>query len=181
MKYILLSFLQLIAAVLFNLYSQTRPDQIINISNSPVSSFKQFCSRCHGYEGRAYGKDFGDMDNEELKKIIREMMVGPAQLKPEEIEIEAMYSYNKSLRDNKPFAIVMNSKSFLKGEVNNLLISVSPETKLDIKDIKQIKIEEVNDMYKLYYNPEKIKKLEITVTKKNISSSFKYPEKLWSE
>jgi len=42
MKYILLSFLQLIAAVLFNLYSQTRPDQIINISNSPVSSLSSF-------------------------------------------------------------------------------------------------------------------------------------------
>lgn len=163
------------------LCSQVKLNEITNISNSPINSFKDHCSRCHGYEGSAYGEGFGDMEDAELKKVVKEMMIGPAQLKPEQIEIEAMYSYNKSLRDNKPFAVILNSKSFIERKDDNLQINLSPETKLVMESNYGIRTEKKDNMVKLYYNPGKIKELKITITKNDNFSSFYFPENLWSE
>jgi hypothetical protein len=152
-----------------------------DISKSPVFTFRKYCSRCHGDEGKAYGKDFANMKDNELKKLIEDMMFGPASLTPKEIEIEAMTAYHKSLKDKKPFAVALNSKSFLNGKENSLIISASPESKIKTHPENNVKIVQGEDNWKIFYDPTMIKKIEIIVTKNNVSSAFSFPDKLWTE
>jgi len=163
-----------------SIYSQSDLNQIVDLSRSPINTFKESCSRCHGTEGSAYGKGFAEMRDDSLKEIISMMMNGPAQLKPGQVDVDAMVAYNKSIRSKKPFAVALNSKSFFEEKTDNLLVSISAETKLSIKD-KEVKVEETENGYRLFYDPKKIKNLKITLTRDNISASFNFPEKLWSE
>ena len=162
------------------IYSQSDLNKIVDLSNSPINTFKESCSRCHGTEGSAYGKGFAVMSDDSLKEIISMMMRGPAQLTPKQNDIDAMADYNKSIRSKKPFAIVINAKSFLDGREDNLLVSLSPKAKLSVND-KQVKIEVEKNNYKLFYDSKKIKELKIIVTRDNNSSVINFPKELWSE
>ncbi len=74
----------------------------------------------------------------------------------------------------------MNSKSFLDGKDDNLLISLSIKPKLSVND-KEVKIKTTGSSYQLFYNPKKINNLKITVTRDNYSAFLSFPEQLWSE
>ena len=64
-------------------------------------TFERKCTRCHGKEGRAFGKNFAKMEKKELRNLTEDMMFGPARLKPTESEIKAMIEYLISLNSNK--------------------------------------------------------------------------------
>ncbi len=114
----------------YSLFAQSEIKKIENISLSPVPAFQENCSRCHGDEGSAYGKNFGNLSEDSLKMVVEDMMFGPGALNPDDAEIDAMVSYNKSLKQNKPFASVINSKSFLDGKDKSLKISASPKAEI---------------------------------------------------
>ena len=180
MKKILFGFLFFVISFTLFIYAQSDLNKMVDLSNSPINTFKESCSRCHGTEGSAYGKGFAKMSDDSLKEIVFMMMNGPAQLTPGQTDIEVMTAYNKSLRTQKPFAIVMNSKSFLVGKNDDLLVNLSAKAKLSVDD-KKVKIEITGDSCKLFYDQKKIKELKITVTKDNRSSSFVFPKQLWSD
>jgi hypothetical protein len=163
-----------------SIYLQSDISKIVDFSKSPIKTFKESCSGCHGSEGSAYGKNFAVMSDDSLKEIISMMMYGPGQLTPTQEDIGAMVAYNKAISSKKPFAIVMNSKSFLDGKEDNLLVSLSPKEKLSVND-KQVKIEKSDSDYKLFFDPKKIKELKITVSEDNSSSVINFPKELWSE
>ena len=178
MHKILLNFFLIIFSL--KIYSQSELTKKVNFSKSPVDIFNESCSGCHGEEGSAYGKNFAVMSDDSLREIIKEMMYGPAQLTPSDEDIKAMTAYNKSISSNKPFAIIMNSETFLHGKEDHLLISLSPNTKLNVND-KKVKIKTMGNHCELSYSPKNINKLKITITRDNRFISFSFPEQLWTK
>lgn len=163
------------------IYSQNSLKEITDISLSPVSTFEKQCSRCHGYEGKDYGKDFSELTDKKLKNYVEDMMFGPAFLSPTIVELDAMFAYNKSIQNKKPFASVVNAKSFLEGKEKELKINITQGAELSIDKNKGIEIEKGEEVWKLSYDSGKVNKLKITVTRNGISSSLIFPDKLWSE
>jgi hypothetical protein len=158
-------------------YKKSRIKALSDISLPPVSTFEKSCSHCHGYEGSAYGESFRDIKDKALRSEIEEMMFYKAGLNPDSIEVDAMIAYTISLKNNEPFAIIVNSKSFLQGKVSNLIIETSPDTKLEVHDNSARIIENWN-IKELFYDPAKIKKIEIHVKRNDASSSFDFPDEL---
>ena len=173
-------FVLLLIIFPLRIYSQSDLNKIVDFSKSPIKTFKESCSRCHGNEGSAYGKNFAVMNDDSLKEIISMMMYGPAQLTPSQEDIEAMVAYNKAISSKKPFGIAMNSKSFIDGRQDSLVLSLSINAKLDVNN-KQVRIEIVGNDYELFYDSKKVKEINITVTRDNRFSSFSFPKQLWSK
>lgn len=178
---LLLFFAPLVLLISEKIYSQNSLREISDISISPVDTFEKYCSRCHGYEGADYEKEFEELTEEKLKNFVEDMMFGPAALNPTVMEIEAMTAYNKSIQYKKPFAAVLNSKSFLEGKEKNLVINFSPGSEISINEKEKIKIEKEEKIWKLFYNYEKISKLKIIVKRNGVTSSFIFPDELWCE
>lgn len=179
----MIKFWIIIFLILFTagyILSQSGIKEISDLALSPVSTFEESCSRCHGNEGSAYGSGFGNLKYDSLRSITAEMMFGPGNLNPDSVEIEAMTSYNQSLKGKKPFASVVNAKSFLDGNEDSLKIETSPNTLLEIKN-REVKINEDKGIWKLIYNYHKIAHLKITVKKKNTSTSLYFPDELWTK
>jgi hypothetical protein len=126
----------------------------------------------------AYGKSCRDMEDEALRSEIKGMMFHDAELNPDSIEVDAMVAYSISLKNNKPFAVVVNSKSFLEGKVDNLKIETFPGTKVEVSN-DNIRIIENGNIVELYYDPVKIKEMVVTVKRNGVSSSFDFPDELW--
>jgi len=177
-KILFLVFLILIMIVHSCFYKKSRVKVISDISISPVSTFKNRCAKCHGDEWAVYGKSLSDMEDEALKREIEGMMFHESELNPDSIEVDAMVAYSISLKNNEPFAVAVNSKSFLEGKVSNLKIETSPDTKVEVPHIN-IRIMENRNIIELYYDPAKIKKMKITVHRNGVSSSFDFPDELW--
>jgi hypothetical protein len=78
---------------------------------SPISTFEEKCSRCHGSQGSFYGESFASLETEKLTETVKEMMEGPAFLQPTEIEIAAMADYHKALAKKMPFIIIKKVES----------------------------------------------------------------------
>ena len=148
-----------------SLFAQSGIEKIEDISLSPVPTFQENCSRCHGDEGSAYGKDFGNLRDDSLKQVVEDMMFGPGALNPDSTEIKAMVSYNKSIKDNKPFASIINSKSFLDGKDKSLKISASPKAEIKVNN-DDIKIVSADGIWNLNYDPKKIKGIESNYNKR---------------
>lgn len=163
-----------------NFYPQSRLNKIRDISIAPVSAFHDYCARCHGEEGSTYGKNFAHLREDSLKEVVEDMMFGPAELTPDSLEIEAMAAYNNSLKNTKPFAVVLNAASFIAGKEKNLKVEISPESTLETAD-DNIKISKNNNICELTYGPAKIKELVITVKKNKTSSSLKFPDEMWTK
>ena len=89
-----------------NICSQSEIEKIVDFSKSPITTFKESCSRCHGSEGSSYGKNFAVMSDDSLKEVISMMMYGPGQLTPGQEDIEAMVAYNKAISNKKPFELL---------------------------------------------------------------------------
>ncbi len=159
--------------------AQSGITKIENISLSPVPTFQENCSRCHGDEGSTYGKNFGNLSEDSLKMVVEDMMFGPGALNPDSTEINAMVSYNKSIMENKPFASVINSKSFLDGKDKSLKISATPKAEIKVNN-SDVKVIPANGIWDLNYDSNKIKEIIITITRDKNSSILKFPEMLWT-
>jgi hypothetical protein len=177
-KIFILVSLILIMPVHSCFYEKSRVKVISDISVPPVSTYKNSCAQCHGYEGVVYGKSIRNMEDEALRREIEVMMFYEAELNPDSIEVDAMVAYSISLKNNEPFAVVINSKSFLEGKVGNLEIETSPGTKVEVRN-DNIRIIENRNILELFYDPAKIKKVEVTVKSNGVSSSFDFPNELW--
>ena len=162
-----------------SLLAQSGIKKIEDISLSPIPTFQENCSRCHGDEGSAYGKGFGNLREDSLEAVVEDMMFGPGALNPVSTEIKAMVSYNKSIKENKPFASVINAKSFLDKKDKTLKISASPKAEIDVNN-NDVKVVLSNGIWNLSYNPKKIIDLKITVSRNKISSTLKFPEQMWT-
>lgn len=160
-------------------YTQSQLQKISDLSLAPVSTFKNHCARCHGDEGISYGEHFGELPDPQLKAAVEDMMFGPAELSTENIEIDAMTAYNKSLKDRKPFAAVVNSFSFINGKEKYLLLDVSPDARLET-DNKNVKIENDGNSWKLFFDYNKINSVKISVIRNEKSSSLIFPKETWT-
>jgi len=123
------SYIAVISALAFVLLAFTGQFNYTfrSLETGPVESFEKNCARCHGPHGSFYGTGFGSREHEELKKIVEEMMRGPAFLKPSEADIEAMTAYHHALSSGEPFICITrydSSKQLLYGEamLHNKLI-----------------------------------------------------------
>ncbi len=112
---------------------QNRPAAEVNYP--PVSTFESRCARCHGPHGSFYGESFGKLPEEELKRFVGDMMKGPARLKPNESDIEAMTAYNRALARNMPFIYISSVISTGKGMIYSG--ESIPGTKLSISGSKK--------------------------------------------
>ncbi|MHC4130991.1 MAG: c-type cytochrome [Planctomycetota bacterium] len=85
---------------------QSSTIEILKLKLGPISTFERTCARCHGPQGAFYGDEFAQLNDQELHKIIRQMMVGPAFLKPKSHEVNAMAAYHRALSAKEPFLCV---------------------------------------------------------------------------
>lgn len=99
----------------------------------PVKSFEENCARCHGPQGKFYGKGFGRRPYKELRHMVKEMMEGPAFMNPSSREVSAMTAYHHGLSQGDPFICLTqydSSRNMLHGEVipgNHLFLKSSPK------------------------------------------------------
>ncbi len=161
------------------LTAQSQIRKIVDLSIPPVSAFKNYCSRCHGDEGSAYGKSFADMKDDSLRSIVENMMFGPGGLNPDSTEVEAMVSYNKFLKNKTPFAVALNSKSFIDGKDKFIEFETTPGSKLEVID-KEVAVENTGNIWRLNFDPLKIKNIKISVTKNKTISLLEFPAEMWT-
>ena len=64
----------------------------------PEATFAQHCARCHGPEGMFYARPF-NYQGDELRRIVREMMIDKAGLDPTDADVQAMLEYHLSMRE----------------------------------------------------------------------------------
>lgn len=88
------------------------------LATGPISYFERHCARCHGPYGELYPRPFAAHTDEELARIVREMVTGPAQSSLPERELEALTDYHRSMAAAAPFiAITARVGSHIAGEV----------------------------------------------------------------
>ncbi|MCX6121421.1 MAG: hypothetical protein NTX44_07345 [Ignavibacteriales bacterium] len=177
-KILFLASLILVMSVNSCFYKKSRVKVISDISFPPVWTFKSSCAKCHGYAREIYGVRLKNMEDEALRHEIEGMMYHKADLNPDSIDVDAMVAYSIALKNDEPFAVAVNSKSFLEGKVGNLILEASPDTKVEINNDK-VRIIENQNIYELFYDPVKIMKVEVKVTRNGASSSFDFPDELW--
>jgi cytochrome c553 len=178
------SFLWMIASIAFvcalgSIQDASQDRQYSDISLPPVASFRDYCARCHGYEGAAYGKDFANIGEDSLEDVIEDMMFGPAGLNPDSISIAAMVAYNRALSRKVPFAVVLNARSFLDKRDSALSIEASPGALVEGAD--SVRTGGANSIRWIKpRNGREEKSIRITVQRKGVSSVFQFPDELWS-
>jgi hypothetical protein len=163
-----------------SIWSQSLSIEISDITLPPVFTFEENCSRCHGHTGSAYGEHFADLKYDSLKNIITDMMIGPAGLSPDSIEIEAMVTYNQFINKHKPFATVINAKSFLDGKTDTLLVETSLNAKLRVNN-QEVKINKGKEFWEIIFPLKSISPVVLTVVKEVQSASIIFPEAIWTK
>jgi hypothetical protein len=69
-------------------------------------------SNCHGPYGSAYGAEFGRrLSDDDLKKVVDEMCVGPANAPVEEGQLKVLVDYHKAMIAKKPFVVVTKASA----------------------------------------------------------------------
>jgi len=103
-------FLSASLAVGFIIFTAQRNIEVYQsegeVQYPPVSTFESGCARCHGPQGSFYGASFGKLPDAKLKKFVKDMMKGPAGLKPTPSDIDAMTAYNQAIAAQKPFVFI---------------------------------------------------------------------------
>ncbi len=160
--------------------NNTPPDnRYADITLPPVATFGKYCARCHGYEGSAYGKNFGTLNYDSLKSITEDMMFGPAGLTPDSVSVEAMVAYNSALSRNVPFASVLNARSYFDKRNLFLLVETSPDAQVDHAErLTENSIDTL--LWRIPQDSLKEGALRIRVTRNHVSSFIRFPEELWS-
>ena len=88
------------------------------LSTGTISYFEQHCARCHGPYGELYPRPFAAHTDEELARIVREMVTGPARSTLPERELDALTDYHRAMANSAPFiAITARVGSHIAGEV----------------------------------------------------------------
>ncbi len=84
----------------------------------PITFFNESCARCHGSYGSNYGEALRQPGDDELTRIIGEMIVGPAMSDLPQPDIRAQVAYHRSLIDGRPFvAVTGRDASSISGEI----------------------------------------------------------------
>jgi hypothetical protein len=74
------------------------------LERGPISYFNTACASCHGDYGSFYGERFAaDLEDAELRRIVREMVEGPAQSRLDARDLTSLTAYHRSLADRSPF------------------------------------------------------------------------------
>ena len=77
---------------------------------APLAYFNANCARCHGEYGAFYGEGFAKgLDDAALRNVVKEMVDGPAQAPLAPAELDAVTSWHRSMRDKKPFVVIVKS------------------------------------------------------------------------
>ena len=160
--------------------AQSSGNTLADFTPSPLDEFHDHCANCHGYEGINYQKTFKDLKGKEFRNKIEDMMFGPAFLSPTKSDIDAMVAYNKAIQRNVPFAIVINAKTFSGGKDDTLRIEGSSDSEIGVRESDAVTIKKDKTVWKIVPRSGTTKKLTITITRKGVSSSFVFPEELWS-
>jgi hypothetical protein len=178
------SFLWIVAALAaicaFGAIQGASPDrQYADISLPPVATFKDYCARCHGYEGAAYGKGFANINEDSLQSVIEDMMFGPAGLNPDSASIAAMVAYNRALSRKVPFAAILNARSYFDRRDSSLSIEASPGAVVVGAD--SVKMGKANSvLWSMPFDRNEEKSIRITVMRKGVSLEIRFPEELWN-
>lgn len=107
---------------------------------APLAYFNQNCARCHGENGSFYEKDFAPGKSDaELRAVIDEMAVGPAQAPLAPAELDAVAAWHRALRDKKPFVVIVKSEKTamgwqLSGEISPGATLQINEENVEVKD-----------------------------------------------
>jgi hypothetical protein len=97
----------------------------------PMMTFERTCARCHGPRGMFYAVPF-EHEGAALRKVVKEMMTGPAGLDPTDPDVDAMLAYHRSMRQDRPFVIVTNPAAFRTGQTRALRGEVDPDAELQL-------------------------------------------------
>jgi hypothetical protein len=151
---------------------------IQDLSNPPVSTFKRRCAVCHGSEGASFGQNIGKMNDEVLRSNIEGMMNNEAGLHADSLSIEAMAAYIRTFLGKKPFAAVINARSFMASRDSSLFLDLTPGSTLSIKRMG-VKVEQLENLWRVSYNPSKIRIVKFFVTRSDVASPLVFPEELW--
>jgi hypothetical protein len=170
-------FLFLITS-LITLHAQTENSVLKNLSLPPVSTFAEACARCHGDEGKNYGKDFAKLDTEELHHITEDMMYGPAYLEPTKTEIEAMTSYQRAISKDEPFIVITNAASYLEGKDDKLKLEISLNAELAGNE--NIEIQKGKNEYQYLLKASDKTEIKITAKRGDKTTSITFPQNIYS-
>jgi cytochrome c553 len=107
--------------------------EILEFKLGPVSTFERTCARCHGPRGAFYGDEFAKLNDQELKKIVKQMMVGPSFLKPKAHEVEAMTAYHRALTAKEPFICITSYKINEETQTTTLSGEATQEAQIKIQ------------------------------------------------
>lgn len=74
------------------------------LAQGPISYFNTTCANCHGDYGSFYGEEFAtNLDDADLRRVVQEMVEGPAQSPLGARDLAALTAYHRSLADRTPF------------------------------------------------------------------------------
>ena len=153
-------------------------NEIKNLSLPPVSTFAGACARCHGDEGKNYGSGFAKLEDEELHKVVEDMMYGPAYLEPSQTDIDAMTSYQKAISNDEPFIVVVNAESFLNGSEKTLKVETSLNSQIQPGDLYSLKQGDKKYRYELI--PHKEGKIKMAAKRGEKVTELSFPDEIWS-
>lgn len=101
----------------------------------PIATYAKACSRCHGPGGGMLPKPFAHHETEALWNINKEMMTGPAFLKPSHADVDAMTAYMRAIEQDVPL-IVVTRRETLGGDRLRLSGEVSPGAELTCDNVE---------------------------------------------
>lgn len=95
------------------------PQKVPPVDFKPIGYFNDRCGSCHGDYGSFWGDGFArDLDDTELRSIVKEMADGPAQAPLDDQSLAALVAYHRSLVNGAPFLILTHHEgNTLRGEV----------------------------------------------------------------
>lgn len=106
------------------------PVEPVNLQTGPLSQYDSGCARCHGEWGSQYEPGFHELGDERLRELVREMMLGPAQLQPSEAQVDAMTAYHRALQRHEPFVCIVNGADAAAGRAEAVRGEASPDSTL---------------------------------------------------
>lgn len=88
----------------------------------PIEFFERSCANCHGPYGTFYGEEFArGLDDAELKKVVLDMVIGPARASLDDASLGALVAFHRQLADAEqgPFvALTRAGEDEIGGEVS---------------------------------------------------------------
>lgn len=115
---------------------------------APLDYFEANCARCHGSYGAFYGEGFAkDKSDEQLRQIVKDMAEGPGNAPLDEKSLDILTTYHISLRDKKPFLVLVDRK-----DDNDFVVlsgEVTPDSRLSFRGEKSVAVSLDGHQWKL--------------------------------